>query len=344
MRMKAMKFTEALRAEIVDIQRPIPKTKEVLIKVKAAGICASDISAYKGTHTYRVPPVITGHELSGEVVELGADVAALKVGDRVAVEPHIGCGRCFFCRKGYYHECPQKRLIGAGDWIGGFSEYVVAAEAMCYALPEEMTFEEGAAIEPLCVGLHAVRRANIGIGERVAILGCGTIGMMTLLCSKLNSPQKILISDINAAKRNAALGHGADVAIDPVVENPLEKIRDETDGLGVDAVFVAVGLDEVMKQALQVCRCMGRVILIASHPGETAFNTRPIQSHELSLIGTSMYTSDDYLSAMALCKKGAFDLKSLITRRISLEEAPSVVSALASGNQTDDIKITICFD
>jgi (R,R)-butanediol dehydrogenase/meso-butanediol dehydrogenase/diacetyl reductase len=215
---------------------------------------------------------------------------------------------------------------------------------MCYLLPDEMTFEEGAAIEPLCVGLHAVRRANMGIGERIAILGCGTIGMMTLLCAKLAGPRKVIVSDINPAKRKAALEHGADVVLDPAAVDLSEKIRFETDGLGADAVFVAVGSDAVIRQAPQLCRRMGRVILIASYPDDIAFNTRPIQSFELNIMGTSMYTSDDYLTAIALCRKGIFDLKPLVTKRISLEEAPAIVSDLASGNQTDDIKTMICFD
>jgi len=179
--MKALRFSHVGRSEIVEISRPIPKPDEVLIRVKAAGICASDIMAFKGKHSYRIPPVITGHELAGEIVERGSGISTLKIGDRVAVEPHIGCGICALCRQGHYNECPNKRLLGVGDWIGAFSEYVVAAEPMCHPMPGTMSFEEGAALEPLCVGLHAVQRANLRIGERIAVLGCGAIGMMTLI-------------------------------------------------------------------------------------------------------------------------------------------------------------------
>ena len=108
--MKALRFSQVGRSEIVEISRPIPKPDEVLVRVRAAGICASDIMAFKGKHTYRIPPVITGHELSGEIVELGSEISTLKIGDRVAVEPHIGCGKCALCSQGHYHECHTKRF------------------------------------------------------------------------------------------------------------------------------------------------------------------------------------------------------------------------------------------
>jgi len=342
--MKALKFTEVRRSEIVDVPKPVPKAGQVLVKVKAAGICASDVMAYRGEHTYRIPPVITGHELSGEIVELGPKVSALKTGDRVAVEPHIGCGQCPFCRHGHYNVCTNKGLIGVGDWIGAFAEYVVADQVMCHVMPDNMTFEEGAALEPLCVGLHAVRRARMNIGERVAILGCGTIGLMTLLCAKLNAPELIIATDISPYKREKALQCGADYAINPLAKKPVDEVLKATEGIGVDTAFVAVEQESVLLQGVRMCRRMGRVILIASFGGRVSFPPREIQLFERELIGTGMYTRDDYRSAIKLWEKGELNIDPLINQRIGLDEAPDMVSALADGKGPDAVKIIIEFD
>ena len=342
--MKAMRFTVPGRSEIVEVPRPIPKKEEVLVKVKATGICGSDIMSFKGKHPFRIPPVITGHEISGTIVELGSGVKDLQLGARVALEPHIGCGKCVFCHHGHYNICPNKRFVGVGEWVGGFAEYVVAAEAMCHVMPEGMTYEEGAAIEPLSVGLHAVLRANITIGESVAILGCGTIGMMTLISAKVGGPGKIIITDISSFKRKTALGRGADMAIDPAQQDPVKEVLAATQGLGVDAVFVAVPLDTVLRQGLQMCRRRGRVVIIAAFHGESAFDTRQILGYERSVMGTSMYTRDDYKLAMELWKNGSIEIQPLITQRISLDQAPQIVSAIADGTMGDDIKTVICFD
>jgi L-iditol 2-dehydrogenase len=342
--MKALKFTEVRRSEIVDVAKPVPNPGQVLVKVKAAGICASDVMAYRGEHTYRIPPVITGHELSGEIVESGPEVSTLKAGDRVAIEPHMGCGQCPLCRYGHYNVCPNKGLIGVGDWIGAFAEYVVADQAMCHLMPDRMTFEEGAALEPLCVGLHAVRRAHMNVGERVAILGCGTIGLMTLLCAKLSGPELLIATDISAYKREMALRSGADLAINPMTKRPVEEVLRATDGIGVDTVFVAVEQESVLLQGARMCRRMGKLVLIASFGGKVAFPPREIQLYERELIGTSMYTRDDYRSAIKLWEKGELNIDPLINQRIGLDEAPDMVSALADGKGPDAVKIIIEFD
>ena len=341
MNMKALKFTEVRRSEIVEIPKPVPKAGEVLVKVKTAGICASDTMAFNGRHSYRIPPVITGHELSGEISELGQDVSSLEIGDRVAIEPHLGCGQCSPCGHGHYNECEKKGLIGVGDWIGAFSEYVIAAEPMCHRMPESMSFEEGAALEPLCVGLHAVRKAGMDVGERIGILGCGSIGLMTLLCAKLYTPEKIVATDISEFKRKMALQSGADTALDPMSQDPVEEVLKLTDGKGLDTVFVAVPLESVLKQSFEMCKRMGKVVLIATYGNEVAFSPRQVQLYERSLIGSSMYTADDYRSAMALWEKGILNIQPLITQRITLDQAPQVVSEMARGGSPDNVKTII---
>jgi L-iditol 2-dehydrogenase len=340
--MKAMKFPEPGRAEIVDVPTPVPAEGEVLVRVKAAGICASDVAAFTGKHDVRRPPVITGHELAGEIVQVGPEIKARKVGERVAIEPHLGCGTCVFCRQGHYNECPSKRFVGVGDWIGAFAEYVVAAERMCHVMPPQMTWEEGAALEPLCVGLHAVRRAALRMGERVAILGAGTIGLMTLLCAKCAVPGWIAVTDPTPFKRETALRCGADLAIDPLATDPVEAVRAATDGLGADVVFIAVAADAALRQAVELCRRMGRLVIIASFFQGGLLAAHQIQVRERVVIGTSMYTAEDYTLAIRLWERGQFgNLPTLITERIALEQAPAVVASLAHGERPDTIKAII---
>jgi L-iditol 2-dehydrogenase len=343
--MKAVRFPEPGRAELVEVPVPRPQSGEVLIRVKAAGICASDVGAFLGKHDVRKPPVITGHELAGEIVEVGSGSVARRVGERVAVEPHVGCGTCVFCREGHYHECPRKRFIGVGEWIGAFAEHVVATEGMCHPIPERMSFDEGAALEPFCVGLHAVRRSGLRIGESAAVLGVGTIGMMTLLAARSTAPGWVGVSDLSAFKRKTALRCGAHLAVNPVVQDPVETIQQATSGLGVDVVFVAVPSNEVVRQAVGICRRMGRLVIIASFFEGGVLELRQIQVRERTVIGTSMYTGEDYRLAIRLWERGSLgDLESLITERITLEEAPAVVAELAQGHRPDTIKTIIHFD
>jgi L-iditol 2-dehydrogenase len=343
--MKAMRFPEAEKAEIVEVPVPIPGTGEVLVQVKAAGICASDVAAFKGTHTFRRPPVITGHELAGEVVQLGPGVVGCRAGDRVALEPHVGCGRCLFCRRGDYHECPEKRFVGVGKWIGAFAEYVVATESMCHPIPARMPFEEAAMLEPFCVGLHAVRRADLRMGETVAVFGVGTIGMMTLLAARCSSPGWTIVTDLSAAKRDIALRCGADLAVDPSREDAVEMALKATGGLGVDVVFVAAAAPNVLHQAVNACRRMGRLVIIASFFTGGGLEVKSIQSREQAVIGTSMYTAVDYRLAIRLWEQGRLvPFPSLVSERIRLDQAPERVSALAAGKLPDNVKTIIRFD
>ena len=317
---------------------------QVLIKVGAAGVCYSDIMAFKGLHPYRVPPVITGHEVAGEVVEVGNKVKRVKVGDRVAVEPHAGCGVCWYCKHGHYNLCSDKRLIGVGSWTGAFAEYMVADEGMCFKIPPSMSWEEGAVIEPFCVGFHAVRVSWMTIGQSVAVLGCGTIGMMTLMAAKLSGAVSILVTEPSSRKRKIALEKGADLAINPLETDPVKSALDMTNGRGFDTVFITVSGARVLKEALLMCRRGGTVIEVAVFPGETPIELWQVQNFERKLVGTNMYTADDYEASIDLFTLGKVKFDSLITCRVPLSDSPEVIRALAAGERPDDIKTVILFE
>lgn len=342
--MRAMRFSEAGHAEIIEMPNPVPKAGEVVVKVKAAGICASDIAAFQGKHDVRRPPLIGGHETAGEIVAVGPSVQGRVVGERVGVEPYATCGVCPFCRRGDSEQCLDRRSLGVGEWTGAFAEYVVVSERICHVLPAGMSWEEAAALEPFCVGLHAVRRASLRAGETVAIVGAGAIGLMTLLATRCCAPRWVCTMDPCSLKREVSLRCGADLALDPDVDDPVEKVLAATDGLGADVVFVAVASDSALRQAAQMCRRMGRLVIIASF-FTGALELRQIVARERMVIGSFGSTVDEFALAIRLWERGNLPhLSSLLTERIRLTDAPSVVAAMARGEKTDSIKITIAFD
>ncbi len=340
--MRALRFPKAYEAEMVDVPRPeIRGARQVILKVEACGICASDVMAYKGTHPYRTPPVITGHEVVGSIVEIAKEVSGLKIGDRVAVEPHVGCGECHYCRIGEYQQCTNKGLIGVGDWIGGFAEYIVLEESMCYKIPDEVSFEVGALLEPYNVGLHAVRRGAVQPGESVGVVGTGTIGLVTLLAVTMGRHGKVYATDISEFKLETAKALGADFGLNPDKISVAEEIRiHEPEGL--DVVFLTVPSEKAIDQALSICKRLGRVILIATLGEPVRIDTHKIQQFERSVIGTAMYNRDDWLLAVEHVGGGDVSgFQRLVSKRISLDEAPREIDDLAHGRRPDNIKTII---
>ena len=337
--MRAIKFVEPYKAEYVDTAIPEITGDEVLIKVRAVGICRSDVDAFMGRHPYRIPPVITGHEFSGVIDKVGKNVRDFKIGDRVCVEPHIGCGTCLYCKEGAYNVCKTKELIGVKDWVGCFAEYVMARPAMCTKIPDEMSFEEGALLEPLAVGVHAVELADMSEGANVAVQGCGTIGMLTLGAVLTKKPKNIIISDISPVKRNLAKELGANYLVDPAADDLGKVVMDVTGNYGVDYLFVTVPVAPVLQQSLTLVRKRGKLCIVALFDKPIELDVAQIQLNERTVIGSCMYTREDYEIALNYYTAGTLDFKKLITKRISFDEAASHVERLAKGELGDEIKI-----
>lgn len=179
--MRAALIDQIRSVKLVDIPEPqIHKGNEVKIQVKTTGICGSELHAYHGTHPFRIPPLVSGHEFAGVIVEIGYAVTKFKIGDRVTAEPQTSCGKCWECRNGMYHLCPEKCVLGAMGWSGSFGEYIIMPEETLIKLPDDMSFEDATLIEPLAVGMHAVRTSGCGLGDRILVVGCGAIGLESL--------------------------------------------------------------------------------------------------------------------------------------------------------------------
>lgn len=337
--MKALKFIKPMQSQYIDEIVPLIDEDQVLIKVSSTGICHSDIDAYMGKHPYRIPPIISGHEFSGTISKIGKNVHNLVIGDRVCVEPHIGCGKCIYCKEGLYNLCKTKRLIGVGAWGGSFAEYVMAYPSMCIKLPDSMSFEEAALIEPLSVGIHAVELADIPKGANVAILGCGTIGMMTLGAVLAKKPSKVFVSEVSEAKLKLAMQIGATFAVNPIMQDLSKIVMDNTNQNGVDFVFITVPIGPVLNHAIALTRKRGTIVIIALFDKPIELEVLQIQQGERIIKGSSMYTSKDFRIAVDYYNQGLLKLKQFITKRIGFNELADHIDRLAHGELKDEIKI-----
>lgn len=292
----------------------------VKIKVRCCGICGSEVHAYHGLHPFRIPPLVSGHEAAGDVVEVGPDVKSIKVGDRVVVEPHFGCGECWYCKHGLYNVCTSKKVLGAGGWSGALGEYIVTPEKTVIPLADNLTYEEGALIEPVANGMYAVRNSNITEESTICIIGAGPIGIGDYLCAKLYNPKLIVMVDIADFNLNKAKEMGAEVVINSRQENLYDRIMELTDGLGVDMTFLAFGDEPTLNQAASITRRGGQMIQHALMVDGIGFPYRVHQQHELDFKAYNMYRREDFELICNAIAEGKMDLSHFVTQRYPIEQ------------------------
>jgi len=326
--MKAALLTAPFTLDIREMDKPEPRPNEVLIKVRATGICGSDLHAYRGTHSFRTPPVVLGHELAGEVEQAGAEVKTIGVGDAVTVEPWVHCGRCSYCFEGKYNLCVDKRGMGTTEWQGSFAEYVIAPEDIVYKLPEGLSFEEGALVEPLAVGVHAVHLAGIQVGESVVVFGAGAIGLAILMCLNAAGASQIVVTDIEAFNLGVASQLGALEVVNVKEESLREVVNEITRGKGVDVAVVAAGVESLMKDATHVVKKNGRIIVPAIFDQQVTMDMLPLVYDEQHIHGSWAYTRKDFHIALDLLALGKVNPKSLVTHHVSLDEAKKAFDML----------------
>lgn len=339
--MKAAVLKDAFRVEIEQVPQPTVGEQDVLIKVKASGICGSDLHAYKGVHPFRKPPVILGHEVAGEVVAIGKAVRAIKVGDRVTVEPHISCGRCSSCRKSLPNLCRHKVVPGVGNWLGAFAEYFAAPESQVYVLPDSLSYDGGALVEPLAVAVRSVRRSRLAFGESVAILGSGPIGLLIAMLARKAGARPVMATDILPYNLSIANSVGA-VGVNVTQEDLYARGAVLTNEEGFDVVFVTSGTRECLNEAVQLAGPCGRVVVIAMFNSELPITPYRVVSTEQAVIGALTYTPDDFQKAMDLLAQSEMDLTPLITRHVSLEQLDEELKAIAHRTH-DTIKSILVF-
>lgn len=303
-----------------DSEEPcIQHPNEVKIRVKVTGICGSEVHAYHGKHAWRVPPLVSGHEFAGEVCQVGSAVTRCKVGDRVTAEPQYGCGHCAFCRAGKYNLCPDKKILGATYWSGSFGEYVVVPETCVIPLAPNVSYDHGALIEPLAVGMHAVREHHVNEDSTIAIIGCGTIGLGVLLSAQRFHPKKIIAIDVVDFNLQKAAQMGASLTLNSTHDPVVQRVLEETGGQGADITFLAFGNAACLQQAAEITKRGGTIAEIAVMANVPApFDL--IQIKELEVCGSNMYTADDFTEVIAGISDGSIVLDGFITKRFPIEQ------------------------
>jgi L-iditol 2-dehydrogenase len=325
MRWKVMKAAVFLRKGKMEIQEreiPTPASGEVLVKVKACGICGTDQHIFHGHpgSTDVVTPIVLGHELSGEVVSIGDGVQTLKLGDRVTIDPNIYCRTCEYCRQGRQHLCDNLEAIGVTR-DGGMAEYVTVPAENCYVLPDSLSYEEGAMVEPLGCVIHGIEQIKIWPGASVCIIGGGFIGQIMLQMVKMYGASPVLVSEPDESKHQTLLDFQADFVI-----NPLKKDLKQTIAGGVDIVIECVGRQETMEQAVALAKKGGQILFFGVSSPHDKIQVSPYEvfSKELTIRG-SFINPNTHPMAISLIEKGKVRIQPLISHYFTLQEIPDIM-------------------
>jgi len=317
------------------IRVPRPKPDEALVKIEACGVCGSDVHYYKhgriGDFVVR-RPLILGHECAGTVAAVGRRVRNVAPGDRVAVEAGVTCGKCAFCRTGRYNLCPDVVFLATPPIHGAFVQYIAHRADWLFKLPDAMSFEEGAMLEPFNVGLYAATLAAVTVGHTVAVLGSGPIGLTALQAARAYGAATIIATDIVPSRLRLARKLGAKHVVNVRKDDPVQAILDLTAGAGADVVFEAAGTVPTTQQAVAVAKRGGAIALIGMGP-QASFEmpVMDIVVKELRVTGQFRY-ANLYPAAIELVASGAVDLESMINRRYPLADLPAAMAACAKAD------------
>lgn len=326
--MRAAYVVEAGKVEIKEVDVPALKDDEVLIKVKTVGVCGSDLHLFKGTHAFRKPPAVLGHEVAGDVVEIGKNVTKFKIGDRVTVEPHLGCGQCEFCKKELVNLCTSKKAPGTPSWIGTFVEYFNAPEKTVYKIEDEISYEMGTLIEPLAVAVHAIDRITVPEKDTLVILGSGTIGLMTLVAAREAGYQNIICTDTQEFNLEMALKQGAVLALNPLKEDVVAKVKEFTGGRGADVALIAADAKVIVDQASAMVRKRGEIGIVAMITEKIPVYTYSFVFNEQTIFGAMTYETKDFAKAADMINKG-LDLSDFLTQKLPLEKSQEALDILS---------------
>ncbi|MDA8218428.1 MAG: NAD(P)-dependent alcohol dehydrogenase [Dehalococcoidales bacterium] len=321
--MKAAVLHKAHDLRIEEIPRPVPGPEDVVVRIKAVGVCGSDMHFYDEGHIgdkVVERPFVLGHEASGEVAEVGSAVTKFKPGDRVAVEPGIPCRQCEFCKRGDYNLCPYGLYQSGPHTNGFFAEYGIAPADYIYPLPDNLDFIEGAMLEPLVVGLQGAWEGNVQVGQTVAILGSGPIGLYTLQAVRARGAAKTIVADIVEKRLKLASEMGATHVVNASKVDTKEDILRLTGGQGADVVLETAGAVPTTQQSLYVAKRGGTVVLVGmSSQSIIPMDTMRIVRQRLTVKGCFRY-ANQYATAVALAAAGKVELRAPVSHTFSLDQ------------------------
>ncbi|WP_100401332.1 2,3-butanediol dehydrogenase [Bacillus sp. FJAT-42315] len=307
-------------------EEPMIQPGKVKVKVAFAGICGSDLHAYHGAGVQQdVPhpvsgemaPLTLGHEFAGTVSEVGEGVTDISVGDRVTIEPLIYCGKCQYCKQNHYNQCVDFGFIGLNA-NGGFAEYAIVEPKMVHKLPDSVSLEEGALVEPTAVALHAVRQSQLKVGDKVAVFGVGPIGLLTIMAAQAAGASEIYAVDVSPERLEKATTVGATHTINAIEENSVEKILALSAG-GVDIAYEVAGAEVTLANALSTVKKKGEVMVVSIIPEPVKVDILQLTIKEANITSVLAYRNI-FPEVINLIDSGKLDVKQVITKKIALDQ------------------------
>lgn len=323
--MKAVRFMEPEIFEVSDVPIPEINDEEVLVRIKAAGICATDLDLLTGDmphikNGFTKYPLIPGHEWSGEIEKVGSKVVGFKKGDRVTSDVSIGCGKCNFCKNGRYNLCPNRVVVGSyRNKDGAYSEYITIPYKNLFKLPDNISFEEGALAEPAATAAYGVTKTGIGFGDNVLIFGDGPIGQLAMQCAKIAGASKVFQVGSWDEKLKIAKDTGADYTMNYHRDDIVNITKELTDGEGVDVIIETSGNSKAFNQAIQALKPGGKIGLLSFY-GEwemkAQINSAIVKDCE---IVCALASPNSFKPVLSLMESGRINVKPLITHKFALE-------------------------
>lgn len=333
--MKALVLNEYKRLDLEDVPRPDICPDEVLVRVRSCGICGSDVHGYDGSSGRRKPPVIMGHEASGEIARTGREARGFRAGDRVTFDSMICCRKCVFCREGRPNLCEDRRVLGVSceDYRrhGAFAEFVAVPQHIVFPVPDGVPFDEAAMVEPVSVAVHAVSRAAPSLGDSALVVGAGMIGLLVVQALRSAGCGLIVAVDLAADRLRLAKRLGADETIqagDGV--NVPSLVRGMTAGLGADLVMEAVGTDPTVAMSVDSVRKGGRVTLIGNIVPTVHLGLQSVVTREIDVLG-SCASSNDYPACLELMRRGEIRVGPMLSASVPLERGQEMFDRLYTG-------------
>ena len=355
--MKAARWYGKQDIRIENLEVPKPAADEALIQVKRCGICGTDLHEYiHGAKTIwvdkphpltgQIGPLVMGHEFSGTIADLGTgiDKRRWKVGDRVCIMPLLHCGKCKYCRRGLEHLCEMFGAIGLQWPYGGFGEYCTVKNYQLVKLPDNVTFEQGACIEPLSVALYGIRRGKLQVGDSLLITGGGPTACLTLLGARAAGASFIVMTEIQSGRRARCGEWGANLVLDPTSTNVVNEIMKCTDGYGVDIAIECTGAEAAIKDAFASLRKRGTYVQSGLPVSEVPLAIFDWVYRDYDICGVWCFNTYDFDASIALVSSGKIPLEKIVTRVMKVDETKEAFDILTADNGNQEVKIQISFE
>lgn len=332
--MKALVLEQYNHFVYRDVPEPITGPDDVLIQVKATGICGSDIHGMDGSTGRRIPPIIMGHESAGVIAQVGERVSGWSVGDRVTFDSTISCGACYFCRRGEINLCDNRRVLGVscGDYRqhGAYAEYVAVPHHILYRIPDRLTFEQAAFVEPVSIAVHAVERTPISLNDTAVVVSTGMIGLLVVQVLRRAGCGQIIAVDRVPDRLALACSLGADTGLNPDDEDVVARVQGMTGGRGADLAFEVVGITPTVELAIRVVRKGGSVTLVGNLSPDVNLPLQSVVTRELTLYG-SCSSQGEYPACLDLIARGAVNVDVLTSAVAPLSDGAAWFARLYQG-------------